>query len=184
MVSSEEIFYIDDQLRFVFFGLECALHVEFNPSETERVFIDGEGDVDGVDCSAKQYIFYSSPSLRVTGHVDEYEPETVRLIVESKKASEPSLSAIKERAKYQVFRMKRWQEAQETSLEELHQRITEREDEESRMNSMNKFADNPFYVQYEALLKELHHLIAAGKGNEDKADAVRDEMDGPEQGLT
>ena len=48
----------------------------------------------------------------------------------------------------------------------------------------NKFADNPFYVQYEALLEELHRLIAAGKGNEDEADAVRDEMDGPEQKLT
>jgi len=48
----------------------------------------------------------------------------------------------------------------------------------------NQFADNPLYVQYEALLKELHRLIAAGKGSEDEADAVRDEMDGPEQGLT
>lgn len=48
----------------------------------------------------------------------------------------------------------------------------------------NQFADNPFYVQYEALLKELHHLIAAGKGNGDKADAVRDEMDAPEQKLS
>lgn len=52
------------------------------------------------------------------------------------------------------------------------------------MSDMNKFADNPFYVQYEALLKDLHRLIAAGKGNEDEADAVRDEMDGPEQSLT
>lgn len=48
----------------------------------------------------------------------------------------------------------------------------------------NQFADNPFYVQYEALLEELHHLIAAGKGNEDEADKVRDEMDAPEQRLT
>ena len=48
----------------------------------------------------------------------------------------------------------------------------------------NKFADNPFYVQYEALLEELHRLIAAGKGNEDEADAVRDEMDAPEQKLS
>jgi len=49
------------------------------------------------------------------------------------------------------------------------------------MNS--QFTDNPFYVQYEALLKDLHRLIAAGKGNEDETDAIRDEMDAPEQKL-
>jgi len=48
----------------------------------------------------------------------------------------------------------------------------------------NQFADNPSYVRYEALLKELHRLIALGKCNSDEASAVRDEMDGPEQNLT
>ena len=48
----------------------------------------------------------------------------------------------------------------------------------------NQFADNPEYVTYERLLIELHCLIASGKGNEDEADAVRDEMDAPEQKLT
>lgn len=42
-----------------------------------------------------------------------------------------------------------------------------------------KFADNPYYVQYERLLKELSRLMAEGKGNADEADAVRDEMDVP-----
>ncbi len=49
---------------------------------------------------------------------------------------------------------------------------------------MNKFADNPDYVLYEKLLIEVHRLIAAGKGNDDEADAVRDKMDAPEQKLS
>ena len=48
---------------------------------------------------------------------------------------------------------------------------------------MNRFADNPEYVTYERLLIELHRLIAAGKGD-DEADAVRDEVDAPEQKLS
>ncbi len=132
MVKADGFLFINEQFRFTFFGLECALHVEFNPSETERVFIESQIGADGgVDSSAKQYTFWSSPKLRVMGQVDEYEPERIRLIVESKNPLEPSLSAIGERAKYQVFRMKRWQEVQEALLEELHQPIAEREDEET-----------------------------------------------------
>ena len=44
---------------------------------------------------------------------------------------------------------------------------------------MNKFADNPNYVAYERLLIELHRLIADGKGDDDEAEAVRDQMDAP-----
>lgn len=44
---------------------------------------------------------------------------------------------------------------------------------------MNKYADNPNYVTYERLLIELHDLIAEGKGNDDEAEVVRDQMDAP-----
>ncbi len=111
MASEEVVFIIGEQLRFIFFGLECALHVEFKPDETERVFADAGTDAKGfVDVQAKRYTFWNSPGLRVTGQVDHHEPETVRLIVESARAVEPSLSAIGERAEYQVFRMRRWQQ--------------------------------------------------------------------------
>lgn len=46
------------------------------------------------------------------------------------------------------------------------------------------FADNPHYVEYETRLKELHHLIAEGKGDSDEADEVRDAMDLPYRHLT
>ena len=49
---------------------------------------------------------------------------------------------------------------------------------------MSQFAENPDYVQYECLLRELHRYIAAGLGNPDEAEAVREEMDAPEQRLT
>lgn len=39
------------------------------------------------------------------------------------------------------------------------------------------FADNPVYVEYETRLKELHRLIAEGKGDDEEADAVRDAME-------
>src|SRR5438105_4980179 len=49
---------------------------------------------------------------------------------------------------------------------------------------MRKFSDNPYYVEYEDLLKKLHRLIAEGKGASEEADTVRDEMDRPERELS
>ena len=47
-----------------------------------------------------------------------------------------------------------------------------------------KFSANPYYVAYESRLKALHQLMAAGDGDTKEADAVRDEMDRPEQELS
>ena len=44
---------------------------------------------------------------------------------------------------------------------------------------MNKFSGSPDYVTYERLLVELHQLIADGKGDDEEADAFRDQMDHP-----
>ena len=46
------------------------------------------------------------------------------------------------------------------------------------------FADNPHYVDYICLLLQLHGLIAAGQGDDDEADDVRDKMDAPWRQLT
>src|SRR6266566_2413562 len=40
-----------------------------------------------------------------------------------------------------------------------------------------RFWENPHFVQHESLLRRLHELMAAGKGDSDEADAVRDQMD-------
>ena len=47
-----------------------------------------------------------------------------------------------------------------------------------------RFADNPNYVQYESMLKDLHRLIAEGKGDSDEADALREAMDVPWRALS
>ncbi len=88
---AEEFVNIDDRLRLVLFGLECAFGVEFDPRETERGFQDAK---EGLR-SDKEYIFYQlpplrlffyqSPHLRVFGRVDDYEPEHIRLFVEGRR---------------------------------------------------------------------------------------------------
>src|SRR4051794_3415239 len=42
-----------------------------------------------------------------------------------------------------------------------------------------RFAENHYYVEYEALLKRLHELNATGRGETEEADLLRDEMDRP-----
>jgi tetratricopeptide (TPR) repeat protein len=46
-----------------------------------------------------------------------------------------------------------------------------------------RFAQNPSYVQYETLLKELHALIAQGKCDSEGADAIRESMETLERHL-
>lgn len=108
MPTSEELLVIDDSLRFVLFDLECLLNVELHPGEVERILTEAQADA----VSAKQYTLWNSGGLSVTGRVEEYEPGTLWLRVESKKAFSPSLSEIAQRAKYQVFRIQRRQEAE------------------------------------------------------------------------
>src|SRR6266700_1979059 len=40
-----------------------------------------------------------------------------------------------------------------------------------------RFWDNPHFREYERLLERLHSLIAAGNGDTDEAEAVRDDME-------
>ena len=47
-----------------------------------------------------------------------------------------------------------------------------------------RFVDNPYYVEYESLLKRLHKLNADGQGDGEEARILREEMDRPLQELT
>ena len=70
---------IDDSLRLVLARLEGALGVFFNPREIERVFTDAiENQRD-----EKRYVFFESPKIRVSGYVEDYEPETISLSVDA-----------------------------------------------------------------------------------------------------
>jgi hypothetical protein len=92
---------IGDGLRFVFFGLECALGVTLYPLETERVFRDARAD----QVSAKAYRLHESPRLRVLGRVDEYEPDTIVLRVEGRRGTDALLRRVVTGAADQVVRM-------------------------------------------------------------------------------
>jgi hypothetical protein len=49
---------------------------------------------------------------------------------------------------------------------------------------MAVFHENPAFIEYTELLKQLHALIEKGLGESLEADALRDRMDGPWSRLT
>lgn len=49
---------------------------------------------------------------------------------------------------------------------------------------MGFYIDNSAYLEYERLLMRLHEVMAEGKGDSAEADALRDEMEKPEQELS
>ncbi len=100
MKTASELVIVDEALRFVLFGLQCALGVQFSGRECERVFTDSHED----PVSAKSYTFHDSPRLTVTGQVEEYEPETIILTVSGKAID---LADLVQQAKYEANRMRK-----------------------------------------------------------------------------
>lgn len=99
--TSRECFIIDIRLRFALFGLECALGVPLSGLECERIFKDAEND----QCSAKDYVLGTFPDLLVTGHVDEYEAETIWLTAQGRNVPADLMQKLREGAEYHVFRL-------------------------------------------------------------------------------
>ena len=99
---AESLMPIDVRLRLALFGLECALGVPLSAPEAERVFRDCEGD----RVSAKEYEFHQSRRLRVSGRVDEYEPETIRLRVEGDRGVAGLLARVAEGAESHALRLR------------------------------------------------------------------------------
>jgi hypothetical protein len=75
----DELVTIDSRLREVFSEIEGVLGVRFSEAEVARVFHDAEND----QRNAKEYVFYKSANIRVTGSVDEYEPEEISVVVKA-----------------------------------------------------------------------------------------------------
>ena len=110
MVIETQLVTIDNQLRLILFALECSLDVEFPPGIVEQIFSDYS--CDQVSIEAKRYTLWAGPRLKVTGHVEEYEPGDMWLTVEGRSQLKPSLAAIIERAKYQAYRLERCQKSE------------------------------------------------------------------------
>jgi hypothetical protein len=107
---AEELVRIDLRLRFALFGLECALGVSFAGAECERVFHHATED----QVSAKRYAFFESARLTVTGRVDQYEPDSVRLEVRGGRGSRELLGRVVESSEFHAIRLRQ-------SLEEQRQ---------------------------------------------------------------
>ena len=93
---------IDEQFRFTLFGLQCVLDVNFSSKEIERIFSEARDD----QVSEKKYDLFRSQELYVTGYVEEYEPESITLVVRSKKNLQNKLDVIHENAGFEIYRMK------------------------------------------------------------------------------
>lgn len=85
---------IDDALRLVLARLEGVLGVYFIPSEIERVFSDATLN----QRDEKEYTFFDSPRVRVTGHVEEYEPETIEITILAPRSHKKRCNEILKRA--------------------------------------------------------------------------------------
>lgn len=101
--SAEEFIPIDLTLRFVLFGLECTMGVALSAPEAERAFREAGED----RTSAKEYVFHESADLIITGRVDEYEPDIIRLRVEGRRVRAAMLGPLVESAAYHVSRWRR-----------------------------------------------------------------------------
>jgi hypothetical protein len=93
---------IDGRLRFVLFGLECALRVTLYPLVSEKVFRDARED----QVSAKEYTLHESVGLRVSGWVGEYEPDQVLVRVEGGRGVSDLLHQVVEEAEAHFVRLR------------------------------------------------------------------------------
>ena len=97
---SEILLCFGNQLRIFLFGLQCKLNVEFYVAECERAFSDAETN----KISAKHYTFYNDRHVTITGQVDDYEPESIWIIVNGPPID---LAKLNEQAHLEMFRMRK-----------------------------------------------------------------------------
>lgn len=97
--TTETVRTIDDSLRFVLYGISLILDIDLRAAEIERVFSDRTHE----SCAKHSYEFHSSPRIRVTGRIEEYEGETVRLSVTAPEFTQELLNRIEETANHASF---------------------------------------------------------------------------------
>ena len=73
MNTLSELVMIDENLRFILFGISCRLGIDMNSMECDKIYSDMR---DG-QFSNKNYTLFSRKDLEITAVVDEYEPESI-----------------------------------------------------------------------------------------------------------
>lgn len=96
MVQDE--FLIHEPLKVFLNRLSVAFGVKFSESEMVRVFTDEEND----QRSKKIYLFHSSNELSVSGIVDEYEPEVIRIEVTGRPSFENIFQNLIDEIRYSI----------------------------------------------------------------------------------
>jgi len=86
----EQLVLMDEHFPAVLSLLETAMGVTFAPDERERILVESREDAR----SEKHYRLYEADGMSVIGHVDEYEPETIWLVVESPQAIEDRCASV------------------------------------------------------------------------------------------
>lgn len=97
--ETTELLIVDDTLRYVLYGVSVVLGIDMRASEIERLFAASASG----DSSAHSYEFHRSPSVLVTGRVDEHEPESVWLSVAARKFDQFELKRLVEAARHASF---------------------------------------------------------------------------------
>ena len=98
---AEEFVDVGTHLRLVAFGIECLTGVGVLHRQVERALEDANRD----QVSAKHYVFLDAGGITVTGDVDEFEPETIRISVRGHAELERNLSRIVESARICALRI-------------------------------------------------------------------------------
>ena len=100
MRTAKALITIDESLRLVLFGLQTRLRAWFDGQQMERIFADASED----HVSTKSYSLLLGGAAEVLGEVEEYEPETVWIIVKSAVISQNELDEIVEKASTDIAR--------------------------------------------------------------------------------
>ena len=101
-IEVEAIIPIDLRLRFVLYGIECIFGIEMSGREANRVFEESRDD----QVHARDYVFFERSDLSISGRVDAYEPETIRLKIETSRNLSIDLPGMVEKSEYHVHRFR------------------------------------------------------------------------------
>jgi hypothetical protein len=98
--STSDLITIDDHLRLFLFGLSCVLQQDLTTREVDRVFSDAMGN----QAVAREYLLCDTKRARVAGFVDDHEPETIMITVETRGDIGPVMKWLLENVRCEVRR--------------------------------------------------------------------------------
>ncbi len=93
---------IDENLRFIFFAIQCILEISIPQNLIEKIFFDSKED----QISEKKYLLFENKKHIIKCIVKEYEPETIQLNIDTNSINQSKLNFIVESAMYELHHFK------------------------------------------------------------------------------